>query len=924
MNGCKSRRAIDAAFASVSKRLLACMVSLVLVCGLIPSAAWAQAAASSDNAPVESSMAADNGAGANTANDPSSSAASDATNEASQDSGESEDDGQNPSAPSDAQTGAVTGGDSSAPDPEGSGDASSNVVQDAVQNGAASGANNQSQDVSSSATNTEASSVTSNNTEKTPAANGEGESQDADDQQDESAITVAFFIIGVDAQGKDQLWLASADYEVEKGSSAADLSDKAFKEHGITAQTSMSEYGWSLDSVTSPYDPSLTLAFDSETWDYWQLFVNGKASDLGASSVELASGDSVVWYYSAYGDELPDESTLPGGSDEDSGEEGEGSEGDSGEDSGEESGEGDGTTEVDGVTIDPDAERPDWDSSWPGFGASGEGAQSAPAGDVEEAWVSQIKESSDWATNVSEPIVAGDYVYVAAGTTLYAKNKATGETIATAKLVAATNSVTRMVYTQGLVIVPLDGGRLQALTADTLTTVWVTKATDQINDTGVQQSLSTLTVGDGCVYYGTAAAGWSSSYSGYLMCVSLKDGSTIWHNVNESKGYYWSGVALSGSWAIVGDDSGSLVAVDASTGAQASSISLGSAVRSTIVAGSETNTFFAVSTDGVLHKVALGGDGVLTEVASVKFGSSSTSTPVVSGGRVYVGGASLEGEPNQWGYMVYGGQLSVIDEATLAIEHQVTQADGSKLPADSKSTPLVSQQGGQTYVYFTCNAEPGGIYRYRVGDAEAHLIYTPAEGNQNYTMSSVACDSDGTLYYINDSGALFAVKGVVTGGGDEPGSKPGDDQHGGNTGGSGGSSGESAGGQGGSTSAGANPVHPQVNQGATFVVPAGTVAAGMSPIAAGSSVVASMQKAAQTNEGVTRGEATGSEAKATALSSSSARGIAAGGSAASSNGGEDIAPVLTESAPAWAFVGLGAGVVCLVAAGFWLFATRRP
>ena len=31
----------------------------------------------------------------------------------------------------------------------------------------------------------------------------------------------------------------------------------------------------------------------------------------------------------------------------------------------------------------------------------------------------------------------------------------------------------------------------------------------------------------------------------------------------------------------------------------------------------------------------------------------------------------------------------------------------------------------------------------------------------------------------------------------------------------------------------------------------------------------------------------------------------------------------SEGAPVWAFVGLGAGVVCLIVAGSWLFATRR-
>ena len=142
----------------------------------------------------------------------------------------------------------------------------------------------------------------------------------------------------------------------------------------------------------------------------------------------------------------------------------------------------------------------------------------------------------------------------------------------------------------------------------------------------------------------------------------------------------------------------------------------------------------------------------------MKFGSSTTSTPTVVDGKVYIGGASLDGTENEWGYTVYGGVLAVIDEAFMTVEHSVTTYGGGKeLPGDSKSSPLVSTQDSGIYVYFTCNAQPGGLYLYKVGDAEATMIYLPEESLQNYSMSSVVCGADGVLYYINDSGALFAV-----------------------------------------------------------------------------------------------------------------------------------------------------------------------
>ena len=102
----------------------------------------------------------------------------------------------------------------------------------------------------------------------------------------------------------------------------------------------------------------------------------------------------------------------------------------------------------------------------------------------------------------------------------------------------------------------------------------------------------------------------------------------------------------------------------------------------------------------------------------------------------------------------------------MKVENAVCKADGNYIRqygydagGDVKSQPIVSVQDGQTYVYITSNNNPGGIYRYRVGDEEAELLYTPDTANQNYCMSSVSVGSDGSLYYTNDSGKLFAIKG---------------------------------------------------------------------------------------------------------------------------------------------------------------------
>ena len=64
-----------------------------------------------------------------------------------------------------------------------------------------------------------------------------------------------------------------------------------------------------LNSITSPADGTV-LGWDEGTGKYWQLFVDGEASEVGIDGVELADGTSIVWYYSAFGDALPDMADL--------------------------------------------------------------------------------------------------------------------------------------------------------------------------------------------------------------------------------------------------------------------------------------------------------------------------------------------------------------------------------------------------------------------------------------------------------------------------------------------------------------------------------------------------------------------------------------------------------------------------------------
>ena len=652
-------------------------------------------------------------------------------------------------------------------------------------------------------------------------------------------ISATCSVVGTDAKGAQQTWAAAQRITLKEGSTAADLSEQLFKQAGLaTDYDPNGTWGWALNTITSPFDKDRKLGYDSATGAYWQLFVNGSASEVGAGGYTLKDGDSVVWCYSKYGDPAPEQvsvtmeiigkktgiaqrwtnpsiqvfvkgtsikdasaayfdalgikskmydefgywgvyslvSPLDGielsgawsffvngvpGSQLDS-------------DYVLKSGDkivwvfapGDTVPGVDSVVVDPGAARPNWDSDWPGYTSADKVTDApVPTKDAEAKWVSELKGSNEWSKGISDPLLVGDYLYVAVGSKLLKKDVDTGETVAESPLAAKIDSTSRMVYTGGVMLVPLSSGRLQALTVDALATVWVTDELPAGPD-GAQQSLASITVRDGFAYFGTASASWSDSSDGYLLCVRISDGKVMWQHKNEnSKGYYWAGLAFSGNYGVIADDSGTVSTVDPETGKTVASLKIAERVRTTVLV--DGSIAYVVSADGVLHKLSVGTDGTLSELGKVTFGGSSTSTPVLANGKIVVGGSSTEsfmgGYQNKYTY--HYGQLAVIDAETLSVDYSICKADGSYIRqgasggGDVKSQPVVSVQNGETYVYFTSNNNPGGIYRYRIGDDEAELLYTPVAGDQQYCMASISVGSDGSLYYVNDSGKLFAVKG---------------------------------------------------------------------------------------------------------------------------------------------------------------------
>ena len=654
-------------------------------------------------------------------------------------------------------------------------------------------------------------------------------------------LSVSCTVIGQDATGAQQTWAQPTTALVEEGSTAADLSERVFKQAGIGAATGTGSYGWFLNSLTSPFDKNVTLSTEQvneSTWKFWQFFVNGKKANVGAGNYTLKAGDEVAWVYgsdgampgqvsvsmeiigkkddkaqrwtdpstqvfvegttikdatAAYFDALGIESEMydmpghwgvhslvspvdgtklsgawsffvngvPASQIDD--------------DYALKSGDsivwayaaGDTVPNPDEVVVDPSASRPtDWKADWDGKSNAAVENVSTPTGALASSWTFDWKAYSGSAyPNASEPIVVNGNVYLAVNKRLLKIDAESGKVLAESNLKTAIGYTARPIYANGLVIVPLDGGAVQALTADALTTVWVTDSVSK-----AAQSNSQLTVDGNYLYVGTVDVdfGTNTYNNGHLTRINILTGAVSWQHINADEGYYWTGAAVGDDFVLIPTSSGTVEMLSKSTGAVLGSVSVGALVNSSCVLSADGSHAYLISRDGKLHVLAISdGDSRdadaasrITEERVVDLGLTGCAcAPSMHDGKLIVGG-----EANG------SAALAIIDLNNGFATTLITTADGSQLTAGIlggiKGAPLVSAQADGTYVYFTVNygetsdfvnyTSGGGVYRYKLGDAEASGVFS-ATGHYNCCDSPIACDSKGNLYYINDSGTLFKL-----------------------------------------------------------------------------------------------------------------------------------------------------------------------
>ena len=338
-------------------------------------------------------------------------------------------------------------------------------------------------------------------------------------------------------------------------------------------------------------------------------------------------------------------------------------------------------------------------------------------------------------------------------------NVKNGKTIKSTDMVDMPSySYTPPVYANGVIYCPLDNAKIQAFDYKTMKSLWV------YSDPLGGQSLTPITYSDGCIYTGF----WNDEdRKANYVCINVTDENK--KETHEAKkatwtytslgGFYWAGCAAVGDNVVFGCDDGTIyanknskaVSINKKTGKLVDTLPIVGDQRSSMTY--QNGTLYFTTKAGYLYSVKLNANGTFNDssVKRLSLGGASTSTPLIYNGRLYLG---VQGKGFGAGY------FKVIDANRLAVIYSAQTTgytQGKFLLSDA-----YLKDTGKVNIYITYNCAPGGVtvFKDSAGQTVADMqeLYTPTGEKSNYCISSIVAGENGTIFYKNDSGYIFALR----------------------------------------------------------------------------------------------------------------------------------------------------------------------
>lgn len=366
----------------------------------------------------------------------------------------------------------------------------------------------------------------------------------------------------------------------------------------------------------------------------------------------------------------------------------------------------------------------------------------APTNKTELLWESFSNAPDSWGSvYAGTPILVNNHIYAVRNHKIEMLDAKTGEVKASTKLHSQIGYYSNIIYGGGMIFVPLGNGDVQCFNAATLKSMYLIEN---------PASLGSYWGVYGAMHYdnGKLYVGYSNQrdYGGYAVYDTLDPNiddeyevvKPLWITGEKDQSYYGSGAVTIKDMVVIGGDGGIVSVRNAKSGEELSKLQLSGKIRCSLVYAD--GYIWTTTQNKKIYKLLLSESGKITVAEEADLPNNSNASPVVTGGKVYITGG------------VWGAGFLAVYDMNLTL---LAQEKGE----NPFNTPTVSTAYDNVCVYFTENGPEGSLYMAEVtanNKITLTKIYTPE--HPQYSMSKVIIGSDGTIYYANDSGYLFAIR----------------------------------------------------------------------------------------------------------------------------------------------------------------------
>lgn len=366
----------------------------------------------------------------------------------------------------------------------------------------------------------------------------------------------------------------------------------------------------------------------------------------------------------------------------------------------------------------------------------------APTNKTELLWESFSNAPDSWGSvYAGTPILVNNHIYAVRNHKIEMLDAKTGEVKASTKLHSQIGYYSNIIYGGGMIFVPLGNGDVQCFNAATLKSMYLIENPASLGSYwGVYGAMH---YDNGKLYVGYSNQG---DYGGYAVYDTLDPNiddeyevvKPLWITGEKDQSYYGSGAVTIKDMVVIGGDGGIVSVRNAKTGEELSKCQLSGKIRCSLVYAD--GYIWTTTQNKKIYKLLLSESGKITVAEEADLPNNSNASPVVTGGKVYITGG------------VWGAGFLAVYDMNLTLLAQVKGENPF-------NTPTVSTAYDNVCVYFTENGPEGSLYKAEVtanNKITLTKIYTPE--HPQYSMSKVIIGSDGTIYYANDSGYLFAIR----------------------------------------------------------------------------------------------------------------------------------------------------------------------